>query len=193
MDADMTIRDVMTREFVGVSESDSVLSTARLLLAEDADCAVVLRGNEPVGVLTERDVLATFVEDDEPDIDGVTVAEAMNGSVASIPANRDFEEAIDRLSSTTTDRLLVIENGSNEPIGLLTHRDVTAAVTHAMRLRATPYEDAEADANGIRSEFGTAESTPVDAIQSICEACGSLSRSLMNVDGQLVCPDCRDV
>lgn len=196
MDTDIPIRDVMTREFVGVSESDTVLSTARLMLDEDTDCAVVLRGSEPVGMVTERDVLAMLVDGDEPDIDGATVMEAMNGSVASIPSNRDLSEAIDRLSTAAVDRLLVIENGSNEPIGLLTHRDVATVVTHSLRWRATPYEDTGADADESRSEFGefgTAEGAPMDAMQSVCEVCGSLSQSLMNVDGQLVCPDCRDV
>ena len=62
MDAEMTIRDVMSREFVGVSESDPLDATIDLMLEEKADCVVVLRGDEPVGMMTERNVLASVSE-----------------------------------------------------------------------------------------------------------------------------------
>ncbi|MFC7195331.1 CBS domain-containing protein [Halosimplex aquaticum] len=61
MERDVSVQEVMDREFVGVSESDGLRETAELMLAEEADSAVVLHGSEPVGVVTERDALEAFV------------------------------------------------------------------------------------------------------------------------------------
>ena len=78
MNVDVTVRDVMSHEFVGVNESDDVRGTVQLMLEEGVDCAVVLRGQEPVGVLTERDVLTLVAEDGSPE--GTTVGELMGES-----------------------------------------------------------------------------------------------------------------
>lgn len=192
MDADMTIRDVMSREFVGVSESDPVDETVRLMLEEEADCAVVLRGDDPVGMITDRDVLSMVL--DGGDVESATVAEAMNETLSSVRSDRDLAVAIDRLSAANVSRLVVLENGSREPVGLLTHRDVTTAMTHSLRPRGRPYDTDDAlDAGGSGFEMTDTDGTADDTMQSICESCGTLSRSLSNVDGQLLCPDCRDV
>ena len=196
MDADVTVRDVMSREFVGVSESDPAAETMRLLLAEDADCAVVLRGDDPVGTLTDRDVLSMVL--DGADVEETTVADAMSEETASVRSDRDLELAIDRLSAANTARLIVIENGSGEPVGLLTHRDIAIAVAHSRRPRGESY-DTDEEVAADRSEFeqfdgeSNGRRATDDTFQSICESCGSLSRSLSAVDGQLLCQDCRDV
>jgi len=42
----------MSHEFVGVSESDALLDAVELMRAENTTSAVVLRGNESVGLVT---------------------------------------------------------------------------------------------------------------------------------------------
>ena len=44
MERDVSIRDVTAREFVGVSESDSVRSTVRLMYQEDVGSVLVKIG-----------------------------------------------------------------------------------------------------------------------------------------------------
>ncbi|WP_195155705.1 CBS domain-containing protein, partial [Halorubrum sp. AJ67] len=55
MRTDTTVRDVMHREFLGVSESDSLSDAAALLVEEETNCVVVVRGGDPVGRLESRD------------------------------------------------------------------------------------------------------------------------------------------
>lgn len=186
----MTIRDVMSREFVGVSESDPLDATVDIMLEEKVDCVVVLRGGDPVGMMTERDVLAS-VSEGRGTADA-TVAEVMSEAVPSVRSDRDLAVGIDRLATADSSRLVVIENSSDEPVGLLTYRDVATTVAHALRSgsRYDGYDEkvSRTDAGGFEAE-GERE----DTIQSICESCGALSRSLSAVGGQLLCPNCRDV
>ncbi|MUW15733.1 CBS domain-containing protein, partial [Halorubrum sp. CBA1125] len=63
MRTDTTVRDVMHREFLGVSEADPLADAARLLVDEQTDCLVVVRGGEPVGQLGCRDALDALLDD----------------------------------------------------------------------------------------------------------------------------------
>jgi CBS domain-containing protein len=188
MDADMSVRDVMSREFLGVSESDSVVSIVRLMLEEAVGFAVVLRGRDPVGTVTERDVLSLAVENGT--IEKATVAETMSEAVPTVRSDRDLAVGIDRLVAADGSRLVVIGEAGPEPVGVLTYRDVATTIAHSLRSR-NGY-DAE-DTPGTGASGFEAERAANESIQGICESCGTLSRSLSVVDGRSLCPNCRDV
>jgi CBS domain-containing protein len=186
MNADVSVREVMNREFVGVSESDSVASTARLMLEEDADCAVALRGDDPVGMITVRDVLSSAL--DKSDVEAATIADVMR-AVPSVRSDRDVAMATDRLVAADVPGVVVIDDGSAEPVGLVTYRDIATTLTHSLRSPNEPYDSVETFPTGTNG-FETERDSE---FQSVCESCGTLSRSLSAVDGQLLCSNCRDV
>jgi CBS domain-containing protein len=191
MDADMTIRDVMSREFVGVSESDPVDATVDLMFEEKADCVVVLRGGDPVGLMTERDVLASITE--SGGFENATVADVMSEAVPSVRSGRDLAVGIDRLATADSSRLVVTENGSHRPVGLLTYRDVATTIAHSLRSGRSSYGASDANARSDRFGDANGKASDADTIQGVCESCGTLSSSLASVDGQLLCGNCRDL
>lgn len=188
MNVDVTVRDVMSHEFVGVNESDDVRGTVQLMLEEGVDCAVVLRGQEPVGVLTERDVMTLVAEDRSPE--GTTVGELMGASGPTVEPEAGVDRALDMMATADVRRLLVGQSGL---VGVLTEHDLLSAA--ALERYQEP-ENARPIATNGADEYATASTrTPDTAIsdQSICQECGSLSRDLVEVDGQLLCPDCQDI
>lgn len=195
MNADVTVREVMDREYVGVSESDDLVETAALLLREDSDTAVVLRGSEPVGVLTCRDVLALLV--DGPDPAAATVADAMTASIPTVSPALSLEEAADMMSARDARRLVVTEGTGGEPVGILTEHDVLVTRPYG---RTREDRRAIADPEAGDAEVGPMLSAEVDSDsaegfedQSICEVCGTLTSDLAAFNGQLLCSDCRDM
>jgi CBS domain-containing protein len=171
MSSAVTVREVMTREFLGVSEGDDLLETVELLLAEEADCAVVLRGRDPVGALNERDALSVLVGGTDPDT--ATVGDVMSDGVVRIASDASLAAAAGAMAREDADWLLAVED---EPVGVVSAYDVVAASTIAP------------DSSGIQT--ATADSTPYDT-QGICETCGALASDLVNVNGQSVCANCR--
>ncbi|NHN40565.1 CBS domain-containing protein [Halorubellus sp. JP-L1] len=195
MNADVSIRDVAARNFVGVTETDSVSGAAKLMYDDDASSAVVLRGSEPVGIVTERDVVGLVAEDGDPTNTEVSVI--MSDPVVTVDAAESLDVAADRMGSETIRHLVVTDD--DELFGVLSANDVLGA-----RAAGSPTgskSGTEPTAGDLIQNGGMElvddRSTPgADATydpQSICEVCGALSDSLTDRNGQLVCDNCVDV
>ncbi|MFQ3293942.1 MAG: CBS domain-containing protein [Halobacteriales archaeon] len=193
MENEVTIREVMSREYVGVSESDSVLGAVQLMRDEASACVIVLRGSEPVGIVTEWDVLGLVA--DELDPETTEIAAIMSSPVVTVDPDRGLSEAAETMGHEGIRNLLVTE--ADDIVGVLTQRDVIAATGSMARSMngqtatlGTEPEPRAASANPARQAAG-------DRVgferQGICEVCGSLSHSLVEENGQLVCADCRGV
>lgn len=183
MSISSTIREVMTRDYVGVSESDDLLEAARLLREEGTDGAVVVRGNEPVGTL-QIDAILDHVLDDTT---GETVRNAMTEPVECIDPDQPIEVAADRLVGIDGS-LLVVTDGSADAIGVVTAVDLV----RAMALGREPDQGGTETFEPNRTD--TADATTDEyANQGICERCGALTSDLVSFNGQLLCNDCRDI
>jgi CBS domain-containing protein len=191
MKTEVSVREVMDREYVGVTESDSLVETVELLLREDAETAVVLRGSEPVGVLTERDVLAVLV--DGPDPETATVSDAMTESIPTVSPETSLDAAADMMSARSARRLVVTDGG--QPLGLITEHDLLTTRTHDPDADADERAVATVDSGTGTALAAEAETDAEDSFddQGICEVCGTLTRSLASFNGQLLCADCRDM
>ncbi|MGM0448861.1 MAG: CBS domain-containing protein [Methanobacteriota archaeon] len=152
MRTDTTIRDVMHREFLGVSESDSLSDAAALLVEEGTNCLVVVRGGEPVGRLGSRDALdallsATGVTGDsetETAPDDLTVGEAMGPPLPTVSPDDSLAALEERLVAEGTDRVVAVDDG--EAVGVVTDGDALAA--------GAPRSGAGADGFGDGSAAG---------------------------------------
>lgn len=179
MNRSVRVRDVMTRSYVGVSESDPVTGAATLMRDDGVTSAVVLRGQKPVGMLHAGDLIDLIADGRDPE--STTVTAAMTDSVISIDADSDVTTAVNAIADTDARQLVVLENG--EITGVLSEHDMITA--HAIR-QTDPTDHAP------ETEPLNSAQSPTDEFttQSVCEACGSLAESLTERNGQLVCPDC---
>ncbi|MFC7057473.1 CBS domain-containing protein [Halovenus salina] len=184
MNRDVTVQDVMDREYVGVSESDGLIDTVELLLRNDAETAVVQRGSELVGVMTQEDVLALVVEGPEPDT--AAVGDAMTESVPTVSPDTGLDAAADMMSAQESHRLVV--TAGPEPMGILSERDLLAG--RELGGPAEPRDSERAVTEASTGMEGDSERGGYED-RSICEACGTFASDLSSFNGQLLCPDCR--
>lgn len=191
MNADVSIRDVAARNFVGVTESDFVGGVARLMCDEDSSCAVVLRGSDPVGIVTERDVTGLVADEDDPA--ETPVREIMSDPVVTIDADESLAIAADRMGTESIRHLVVTDDG--DVFGVLAADDILSARS-VENLAPSEPRSGELIENGGIEVVDDRDVEPADATydpQSICEGCGALADSLVEENGKLVCADCRDV
>jgi CBS domain-containing protein len=192
MDSTVTVQEVMDREFVGVSESDSVIDSAELLLAEGSESVVVLRGSEPVGMLTQRDALAALVEDDGDQPAG----DSMRTDVPTVSPSATIAEAADVMSSQGAGRVVVTDG--DQTVGVVSEHDLITTspfdpIVDAATGGEPSEEDEELSVAGLADERDAVAAAGGFEEQSICEACGTFARDLSTFNGQLLCGDCRDL
>ncbi|WP_324662285.1 CBS domain-containing protein [Haloarcula sediminis] len=189
MNDPVSVQEVMNREYVGASASDGLVETAELLVREGEPAALVLEGNDPVAVVTRADILGYLVSEGTPET--ATVEDVMTESYPSIGPEARLPEARDRMATHSTQWVVVVEDG--EPLGTLTGQGILSSV----RLASEATERRDEATQVVTPERATAEGTTAteDSFeeQGICSACGTLTRSLASLNGQLLCADCRDV
>lgn len=196
MNRDVTVQEVMDREFVAANESDNALETVELMLREEAEPAVVVRGSEPVGVLSDRDVLELIVDEDV-DPRTASVSDAMTDSVPTVTPEHTLAEARDRMAARST-RWLVVSRGG-EPDGVVTEHDVLSSSTIGTEIDAADGASegeshlVDASTSTTTTDASATESGGGFDEQGICEKCGSLSRNLSAFNAQMLCGDCRNL
>jgi len=217
MDNDVTVRTVITGEYVGVSESDTVQGVVELMRQDRTSSALVLRGSDPVGIVTEWDVLGMVADGEDPG--STPVFAVMSSPVVSVDGEAPLVDAASIMSNENVRNLLVENERTGETIGVLTDRDVIAAVASLHKTGQRPEtgelvgESPESEPMGEPStNAGTVlrdrRETPTDVAaggptgngepdayvnQGVCERCSTLTDDLQEINGELVCADCREM
>lgn len=179
---DRTVKEAMTTTYVGVSESDTVGDVVDVMFDDGVTGVVVLRGRNPVGTVTERDLLRAAATGTLPLEAGI--ASVMSGPCPSIDVEAPLAEAASTLSSED-ERQLLVTNGDGL-VGVLTAQDVIAAA-------ASSFSSPDPEPETTPMAMDERPNRPEYTTQSVCEICGSLMPELETVDGQAVCSDCRAV
>ena len=193
MEPELSVRDVLTKEYVGVSESDTVLGAVRLMRQERTGSVLVVRGSEPVGIMTEWDVLGVVADEDDPD--SMSVESVMSTPVVSIEPDRSLSDAADLMARDNIRNLVITDEDG--VVGMLTQRDVIAAAGSFTGATSMPNDE---ELTGTASPGSTVTGEQLlsnggdeYSRQGVCESCGSLADELWESNGQLLCTDCRSV
>ncbi|HIH76091.1 MAG TPA: CBS domain-containing protein [Methanomassiliicoccales archaeon] len=179
------VREILVREVMSsrprTGRPDmTVKEAAALMLREGVGSLIVLEGGEPVGILTERDILYKVVAVGKVP-SRTKVERVMSSPVITIAPGSNVSIAAKRMSDLHMRRLPVVENG--KLIGMLTEKDI-------LKLSPSLIELTREWANigaipGVRANgFGN--------LAGYCEGCDSYSIDLGLENGSLLCPDCRE-
>jgi CBS domain-containing protein len=110
----MKLKDLLAgkpRAWHTIAHDLTVRDAARLMIRENAPALVVLKGEEPVGLLTVGDILRLLVNPDGPSPGNTRVGDMAAGDCAAAEAH---EEIVDRLATmlrTDTEWACVVEGG----------------------------------------------------------------------------------
>ncbi|MFW6153262.1 MAG: CBS domain-containing protein [Halobacteriota archaeon] len=173
----VSVREVMSADFVGVTEGEPVDAVADLLREHNEDTAVVIRGGSPIGLVRALDLLAAVGEATTSEVIDAYIHEP----VATIDPDSTIGHAADRLLTTEADRLVVVDL-DGRALGVVGPRDVLSA---ADTLLEDHLEDTSVSSS-MRTLTNMSE-------QGVCESCGRLADTLTDVDGALVCEACLEL
>ena len=122
----LLVRDVMTKDVRVVRPDTSVKEVVAVMNKFDIGSIVVVQGDRPVGIITERDILKRIVE---PCLtpETVTARQIMTSPVVTIDENASINEAAKLMAKKGIKRLLVTRN-NDELVGIVTFTDIVTKV-----------------------------------------------------------------
>jgi CBS domain-containing protein len=176
MDGQVELKEVMTEGVIAIEKDESVVSAAKMLEEENIRGLVVVDNEDAVGVVVCRDIVYQVVAEGKDPLE-TEVGEIMSTDLIVAEEDELLDDVAMAMSQNNVSRVPVVRG--DMLVGIVTQSDI---------LRAWP-GFAEIMSEDIEME---AEAAPRERSQSgVCEECENYSENLVEVDGRLLCPECR--
>lgn len=175
------VKEIMTRNVISISESKNAQKASKKMLDENVGSLVVLNEKKkPAGILTERDLVRKVISKNrEPK--KIKVKNIMTKPLITIDPETDLNKAVRKMRDLDIKKLPIVKE--NDLLGILTESDV---LTVSPALNDVLEEVARINqARGPREEESWTDT-------GICENCGTYSKDLKAVGGNLFCEQCRE-
>jgi len=179
MGREVIVKEAMKTNLAIVKPSTTVLEAAQLMKKRKIGNVLVVEKKQPIGILTESDILKKVVADGKNAKD-ILVKNVMSTPIIVIDPYVTLEEAMKTMGKCNVRRLPVIEN--NELIGIITQRDISMISPILHEISREWYDITVRDETHLKKQIFSGK----------CEDCGTLSANLKNIDGRLLCEDCID-
>ncbi len=176
---EILVREIMSNRPRTGTPGMTVKEAAALMLREGVGSLIVLEDGQPVGMLTERDILYKVVAVGKMP-SRTKVESVMSSPVLTVAPDSSVSLAAKRMSDLHLRRLPVVED--DKLIGMLTEKDVLRLSPSLIELTR---EWAKIGVRGVKPNGGR-------SMAGYCENCESYSIDLRLENGSLLCQDCRE-
>jgi CBS domain-containing protein len=175
--AEILIREAMTKDVKTISEDVPVSEAAKLMKKNNIGSVVVVKGDSPVGIVTERDITYRVVAIDKKP-SKMKVSKIMSKPVETIGPETTIIGASKIMAKQNLRRLPVIEK--DKLVGIVTNKDIVLVAPGQIEILRELSRMRNRTSSGEVLEKGT------------CENCGDHGVMLFEVNSSFVCDSCRD-
>lgn len=181
METAIPVREVMTRPVITADVDIDVLTAAKRMALANVGCLIVVSGEKPIGILTERDLVKKVVAK-ATDPQMVKVEDVMSSPLVTISPEASLRDAASLMLKSRIKRLPVTSNG--RLVGIITDTDLVSGSSIGLGDVLSDLLEMHRESIHFQEARGV--------VSGICEVCGQLSDTLENVNGELLCWSCRD-
>lgn len=182
MEVKMPVKEIMTRDVVTVDLKSDVQHLSQKMLACDVGSVIITDKRQPVGIVTERDIVRKIVSRNlKPD--DISIKELMTTPLITIPSTEDVTDTMHKMVKMEIRRLPVVENA--KLVGIVTDTDLLAISAEMGSIFS--------DLIKMHREKVFSMEVPQKISRGICEECGDNVDSLFLVNGKLLCESCKDL
>jgi CBS domain-containing protein len=121
----VTVGSIARMPVPTVNRSETVSEIASLMVKGNIGAVIVVRDTEPLGIVTERDLVRKVIYA-ERDPREIVAQEIMTAPLITISHDRTVEEALEIMQNNHVRRLVVLKGESM--VGLLTERRLLRAI-----------------------------------------------------------------
>jgi CBS domain-containing protein len=124
------ISDIMVKNIVTFKENDSILDIAKKMGEKDIGCTIIVKGEKPIGIITERDMVKRVVAKNL-DLKKIKAKDIMTSPVESINPESNIFYVNKIMREKGYKRYPVAKNG--KLVGLVTQTDLIDYFTEKRR------------------------------------------------------------
>lgn len=127
-----TVRHVIRKKLETIGPSSTAQEAAKRMRSKKISSLVVIeRGDAPVGIVTERDLVRQVCSKDISS-DSVLIQEIMSSPIVTIDVNASIEQAADKMIQNKVRHLLIVDDG--RIYGIITPSDFTIYLTENLNM-----------------------------------------------------------
>jgi len=179
MTKEVIVKEAMKTNLAVVKPSITVIEAAKIMKKRKIGNVLVVQNNQPVGILTESDILKKVVAEGKNPSD-VLVKDVMSTPILITDPYVSLEEAMKKMTKCNVRRLPVIED--DKLIGIITLKDISRMSPILREISREWHDITMRDESYYKKQVFSGK----------CEDCSALSTNLRQVDGRLLCEDCID-
>jgi PAS domain S-box-containing protein len=116
------LNEILTPNVISVSPTTPVSEAIRTMRSKNISCIVVVEGNKPIGIFTERNVVQVLAEWGA-DFDNREIRELMSTPVVTANKNTEMYTAYNLLVTHKIRRLVIVDD-KNHAIGVVTQSNL---------------------------------------------------------------------
>jgi len=123
----LQVKDVMVKSLVTIEAEDSIRRAAELMEKHDIGCLIVVSYGNPIGIITERDMLKKVVLQGRDPLK-TKVGNIMSAPLITAQPQADIRDAVRLMNERRIKKLPVIAEG--KLIGLVSLTDVMRSLAY---------------------------------------------------------------
>jgi CBS domain-containing protein len=173
--ARVPVLEIMTERPVTVHADISIAEAAVLMKDRGVGSLVVLEGENPVGIVTERDMVTKVIAQ-RLSLTETKMRDVMSTPLVSIHPHTEVAEAASKMAKLKIRRLAIVDGG--KLVGLVTENDIIHLWPQLIEVTRE------------YTRAGLVEK--MQGVEGYCEACNIYSTDLRAEGSLLVCPECRE-
>ena len=128
------VRDIMEKNVITIDYDKTSLDAAQILTEKDISFLVIVKNDEPIGVLTERDLVKKIASEDKQ-ASQVPLSEIMSHKFRWVEPSTEIEDAVQKMLNNNIRRLIVLEN--EKRVGVITQTDLTSYLRSKLLIDGT--------------------------------------------------------
>jgi diguanylate cyclase (GGDEF)-like protein/PAS domain S-box-containing protein len=124
-----SVVSVMSRSVLSLPPDSTLREALNLMQAQRDTCVLVVDDGQPVGIVTERDVVRLYSRN--PGKTDIPLSRVMAAPVISVTVNTTLNEAAERMLASGTRHLAVVNEGGRLA-GLIGEHELTQSIAHEL-------------------------------------------------------------
>ncbi len=181
MKTEVPVFEIMNTKIPQLEPFESVEDAAAKMVEFGSGCVIISDEGKPIGIVTERDIVRKVVSDRKNPAE-TQVRDIMSSPIVWVPRHTGIMKAAKQMAKLKLRKLVVMHDG--QLVGVVNARAILKIAPQMIEITK--------ELADIGMHSGEYSINSIQQASGYCESCKGYSNMLEFLDGQLICPECKE-